>query len=91
MKLSRKQLIRIIREEKQKLMETDFSSMGEDEILDRLSPEEYEALEVLVYVIAEEVYGKTDLTADDAGYCIAVLLQQVFPLLKNPTIQRLIP
>ena len=58
-------------------------------IRDRLSPEEYGALEVLVYVIAEEVYGKTDMTADGAGYCIAVLLQQVFPLLKNPIIQRL--
>ena len=89
MKLTKRQLQNIIREEKQKLMETDFSRLGEDEILDRLSPEEYGALEVLVYTIGEEVYGVNNMTADDAGYCIAVLLQQVFPLLKKPIIQRL--
>ena len=88
MKISKRQLKRIIREEKQKLMETDFSNMGEDEILEALSEEEYSALEVIVYVIGEEVYGVNNMTADDAGYCIAVLLQQVFPLLRNPIVKK---
>ena len=34
MKLSKRQLRQIILEEKRKLAESDFSSMGEDEIID---------------------------------------------------------
>ena len=90
MKLTKRQLRKIIREEKQKLMETDFSSMGEDEILEALSEEEYSALEVIVYVLGEEVFGVNNMGADDAGYCIAVMLQQVFPLLQNPEVKKLI-
>ena len=90
MKLTKRQLRRIIQEERQKLLETDFSSMGEDEIIHALSEEEYSALEVIVYVLGEEVFGVNNMGAEDAGYCIAVLLQQVFPLLRNPLIKKMI-
>ena len=90
MKLTKRQLRRIIQEERQKLLETDFSSMGEDEIIQALSEEEYSALEVIVYVLGEEVFGVNNMGAEDAGYCIAVLLQQVFPLLRNPLIKKMI-
>ena len=89
MRITKRQLRKIIREERQKLMETDFSSMGEDEIIQALSEEEYAQLEIIVYVLGEEVFGVNNMGAEDAGYCIAVLLQQVFPLLKTPIIQRL--
>ena len=90
MKLTKRQLRKLIREEKQKLMETDFSSMGEDEIIQALSDEEYAQLEVIVYVLGEEVFGVNNMGAEDAGYCIAVLLQQVFPLLRDPLIKKMI-
>ena len=88
MKISKRQLRRIINEEKQKLLEENFSGMGEDDIIDALSPEEYHAFEALVYTLGQEVFGLRNMTSEDAAYSMTVLLQRVFPLLANPIIKK---
>ena len=90
MKLTKRQLVRIIREEKQKLVETDFSRMGEDEIIDALSGEEYAALESVAYTLSEEAFNQV-IGPDEAGFVVAIMLQHIFPMISNnPSLKKFI-
>ena len=90
MKISKRQLKRIIREEKRKLFETDYSSMSEDEIIDSLSNEDYAVLEGLAYTLADEISDAT-IGADEASYIVTLLLQKIFPeISNNPNLKKFI-
>ena len=90
MRLTKRELKRIIREEKQKLLESDFSRMGEDEIIDALSPEEYSALESVAYTLAEDAFDQV-IGPDEAGFVVAFMLQHIFPMISNnPSLKKFI-
>lgn len=90
MKLTKRQLRRIIREEKQKLLESDFSRMGEDEILDALSPEEYGALESVAYTLAEDAFDQI-IGPEEASFVVTFMLQHIFPMISNnPSLKKFI-
>ncbi len=90
MKLSKRQLRQIILEEKRKLAESDFSSMGEDEIIDALSNEEYRALEAVAYSLAEDAFDQV-IGPEEAGFVVAFMLQHIFPMISNnPSLKKFI-
>tara|TARA_Y100000992_G_C21026512_1_gene378281 strand:+ start:174 stop:467 length:294 start_codon:yes stop_codon:yes gene_type:complete len=96
MKLSRRKLRRIIREEKQKLFESQYDTSGlntdefeswaeVDQILADLSDKEYFMLEQCAYDLAD-AFGKTSYDSESASYVVAVLVKVVIPKLKSASI-----
>ena len=81
MKLTKRQLKRIIKEERQKLLEVNISDNEVDQIIDPLTVEVYDVLEECAYDLAE-AFG-SQIESEDAGYIVAVLLKVIVPKLKE--------
>ena len=93
MKLSRRELRRIIREEKQRLLEGQYDTSGlntdyfeswseVDQLIADLSDEEYHILEQCAYDLAD-AFGKTTYDSESASYVVAILVKVVIPKLKK--------
>ena len=92
MRLTKRQLRRIIREEKHRLLESqydtgilntdEFESWAEvDQIIADISDEDYHILEQCAYDLADSFGTTTD--SEDAGYVVAVLVKIIIPKLKK--------
>ena len=92
MRLTKRQLRKIIREEKHRLLESqyetgilntnEFESWAEvDQIIADISDEDYHTLEQCAYDLADASGRQTD--SEGAGYIVAVLVKVIIPKLKR--------
>ena len=92
MRLTKRQLRKIIREEKQILLEGQYDTSGlntryfeswseVDQILADLPEEDYHILERCAYDLSEACGKRAD--SEDAAYIVATLVKVVLPKLKT--------
>ena len=93
MRLTKRQLRKIIREEKHRLFEGQYDTSGlntdyfkswseVDQLIADLSNEEYHILEQCAYDLAD-AFGKTTYDSESASYVVAILVKVVLPKLKK--------